>query len=63
MSIYSNTLDSQFVWDEDHYITSNPAVTDMRYFTNPSWAKGTWFQQSLINRYVGYFSFALNYRL
>ncbi|MBI5233515.1 MAG: tetratricopeptide repeat protein [Deltaproteobacteria bacterium] len=48
--IYSNTLWSPFVFDDDLYIVNNPDIRDLRNFLNIS---GT--------RYVGYLSFALNY--
>jgi len=50
--IYSNTLNSPFIWDDDKLILNNAAIRNLSNFTDFS---GT--------RYLTYLSFALNYRL
>ena len=60
--IYSNTLNAPFQWDEGDFIVNNPIVKDLHYFTSPTDAKGYEFYTALINRYIGYLTFALNYR-
>ncbi len=61
--IYSNTLNAPFQWDESDFIVNNPIVKDLHYFTSPSDAKGFELYSSFINRYIGYLTFALNYRI
>ena len=61
--IYSNTLNAPFQWDEREFIVNNPIIKDLRYFTNPSAAKGFEFYGHLMERYIGYLTFALNYRM
>src|SRR5208282_3797185 len=60
--IYSNTLNAPFQWDESFFIVDNPIIKNLHYFTSPSAAKGFKLYTALINRYVGYLTFALNYR-
>ncbi|MEE9615183.1 MAG: hypothetical protein V3W31_09615, partial [Thermodesulfobacteriota bacterium] len=48
---YSNTFSSPFLLDDSHTITNNTALRDLSRLWPPS---GT--------RYVGFLSFALNYR-
>lgn len=60
---YSNTFGVPFQWDDKYFIAQNPLVKDLSYFLEPSSAKGSEFYGSFKNRYVGYLSFALNYRL
>ncbi len=61
--IYSNTLNAPFQWDESEFIVNNPIVKDLHYFTSPSDAKELPLYTALINRYIGYLTFALNYRI
>ncbi len=61
--IYSNTLNAPFQWDEGYFLVDNPIIKDLHYFTNPSDAKGFELYSGFINRYVGYLTFALNYRI
>ncbi len=61
--VYSNTLNAPFQWDESTFIVNNPIVSDLHYFIIPSDAKGLELYGGLINRYVGYLTFALNYRI
>lgn len=60
---YSNTFSAPFQWDDKHYIAENPIVQDIGYFANPLRAKGLSLYGALKGRYVGYLTFALNYRL
>ncbi len=59
---YSNTLNAPFQWDEGLYLVDNPIVKDLHYFTNPSDAEGFALYGHLMERYIGYFTFALNYK-
>ncbi len=61
--IYSNTLNAPFQWDESTFIVDNPIIKNLHYFASPSDAKGLSLYSALINRYVGYLTFALNYRI
>ncbi|MDD5435370.1 MAG: hypothetical protein PH343_08080, partial [Nitrospira sp.] len=66
-AIYISTSDAPFVFDDSENISHNPAMKDMRYFTD-----GEFLGRALSNKEVnehfrsrifGYFTFALNYRL
>ena len=61
--IYSNTLNGPFQWDESEFIVKNPIIKDLHYFSNPSDANGVKLYSAFINRYIGYLTFALNYRI
>jgi Flp pilus assembly protein TadD len=61
--VYSNTLNTPFQWDEGHYIVENPLVKDLRYFVAPDEAKKFPLYDAYKNRYVGYLTFALNYKI
>jgi Flp pilus assembly protein TadD len=61
--IYANTLNAPFQWDESDFIVNNPIIKDLHYFSNPSDAKGFKLYSSFIGRYIGYLTFALNYRV
>ncbi len=61
--IYSNALNAPFQWDEGKFIVNNPIIKDLHYFASPSDAKGFELYSGLINRYIGYLTFALNYRI
>ncbi len=61
--IYANTLDAPFQWDDNEYIVNNPIIKNLQYFSSPSDAKGFEYYNSLISRYIGYLTFALNYRI
>jgi tetratricopeptide (TPR) repeat protein len=60
---YSNTFDVPFQFDDKWYIVENPIIKNLGYFLSPSKAadfpKFTLFK----NRFVGYLTFALNYRI
>jgi hypothetical protein len=60
---YSNTFNSPFMWDEKDFIVNNPIVKDLDFFVHPSKAEGLELYDALKRRYVGFFTFALNYRL
>jgi Flp pilus assembly protein TadD len=61
---YSNTFSVPFQWDDKYFICENPIVKDMSYFSHPGQAKGLGMLYSHFKgRYIGYLSFALNYRL
>src|SRR5208283_2669984 len=45
------------------FIVNNPIIKDFHYFTSPSDARGFSLYSSFINRYIGYLTFALNYRI
>jgi protein O-mannosyl-transferase len=62
---YSNTFQSPFQWDEEDFIVQNPIVRDLDYFASPLKAKGIDpdYEIFLRTRYVGYLTFALNYRI
>src|SRR5208283_1336145 len=61
--IYSNTFNAPFQWDEEVFVIENPIIKDLHYFASPSDAKGFDLYSALINRYIGYLTFALNYKL
>jgi tetratricopeptide (TPR) repeat protein len=64
---YSNTFNATFQFDDDYNIVRNSAIKDLQYFLDPSLVKSTNIDRSLIplfkTRYIGYLTFALNYRL
>ena len=61
--IYANTLNAPFQWDEKVFIADNPVVKGLHYFAHPSGARGFEYYDSFIRRYIGYLTFALNYKL
>ena len=60
---YANTLNAPFQWDERHFLVNNPIVKNLHYFSNPSDAKDFELYGALINRYAGYLTFALDYKM
>jgi tetratricopeptide (TPR) repeat protein len=60
---YSNTLNVPFVFDDRQNIAENPAIKDFGYFLEPSKLKNHPKYNLFKSRYVGYLTFALNYRL
>ena len=63
---YSNTFDSSFHFDDKFVIVKNPIIKDLRYFAQPSSArdfKGHFEYTTFKRRYIGYLTFALNYRI
>lgn len=64
--IYSNTFESPFYFDDEFYIVKNPVIKDLSYFSEPSKAKDfetVFGHHTLVMRYIGDLTFALNYRL
>ena len=62
LAIYSQTLHAPFYWDDSNYIDS-PLVKKLAYFINLDAARGFSGYGGFISRYVGYLTFALNYRI
>jgi protein O-mannosyl-transferase len=60
--VYSNTFHGPFQWDEMKFIAGNPVVKDLSFFAHPEKAAGLQFYSGLKSRYVGYLTFALNYK-
>jgi Flp pilus assembly protein TadD len=60
---YSNTLQSPFQWDESDFIVGNPVVRDLGYFAGTSGTEGLPVIEGFKSRYIGYLTFALNYKL
>jgi tetratricopeptide (TPR) repeat protein len=61
--VYSNTFHVPFQWDEDAFIRANPLVKNIGYFFKPSRAGGHELYAAVMNRYIGYLTFALNYKI
>jgi protein O-mannosyl-transferase len=61
--IYSNTFHVPFQWDEFRFIRDNPIVKDLVYFIEPSKAAGYPLHEALKSRYIGYLTFALDYKI
>jgi hypothetical protein len=62
---YSNTFDVPFLFDDSFFITENPIIKDLNYFVEPSKAKvfkGPSEYETFRLRYIGYLTFALNYK-
>ncbi len=65
---YSNTFPVPFQLDDIDNIVNNPAIKNVRYFTDPSWIDSAdntdVFDKPLFKtRFIGYSTFALNYAL
>ena len=63
---YSNTFHAPFYFDDEFGISGNPLIKDLRFFLAPSDAKEyTQFGRydALKMRYVGFLTFAMNYKL
>ena len=60
---YSNTFNAPFQWNDRYYISQNPIIQDLDNFIDLREAGKFKFYDMLRNRYVGYLTFALNYRL
>jgi len=66
LAVYSNTLDAPFVLDDRAAIVENPIIKSLGFMVAPSEArdhKGIFAYELFKRRYVGYFTFALNYYL
>jgi hypothetical protein len=62
--VYSNTFQAPFQWDDRYdYLLENPVVKDLGYFAETSRAAGLKHYDALRNRYIGYLTFALNYKI
>jgi tetratricopeptide (TPR) repeat protein len=63
---YSNTFETPFLFDGEHYIVENPVIKDLHNFVQPSSSKDftrEFNYKTFSRRYLSYLSFALNYRL
>ncbi|MGD1075202.1 MAG: tetratricopeptide repeat protein [Thermodesulfovibrionales bacterium] len=60
---YSNTFQVPFLFDDFSNIVENPVIKDFRYFTNPVSASDVPLYQFFKSRFIGYATFALNYKL
>ena len=61
---YSNTFRVPFQFDEVFFISENPIVKDISYFLEPSKVANLGKQYfHFKNRYIGYLTFALNYKI
>jgi tetratricopeptide (TPR) repeat protein len=60
---YSNTLGASFHFDDSYNVVENQLIRDLKYYVSPSEAEGFYLDNWFRSRYVGYLSFALNYRL
>lgn len=62
--VYSNTLSSEFVFDDIPSITENPAVRSFRALMDyKNTVADTVLQQHIGSRFIGYASFVLNYQV
>ncbi|MBI4837893.1 MAG: hypothetical protein HY806_01860 [Nitrospirae bacterium] len=60
---YSNTFNVPFYLDDVPNIAENPIIKNFQYFTDPSNAKGLPLYTGFKMRFIGYLTFALNYKL
>jgi tetratricopeptide (TPR) repeat protein len=63
---YANTFNVPFHFDDKPAIVGNPIITDLHFFSSPSKAekfKGPMQYYSFRLRYIGYLTFALNYKI
>ncbi|GBE05734.1 MAG TPA: tetratricopeptide repeat protein [Nitrospirae bacterium] len=63
---YSNTFHSPFQFDDVRVIVENPIIKDIQFFVEPSKAKafpGAFGYDALNTRFIGYLTFALNYKI
>ncbi|MBI4691432.1 MAG: hypothetical protein HY754_14370 [Nitrospirae bacterium] len=64
---YANTFHAHFQIDDIPIIVENPIIKDLNFFIEPSKAKA--FNNAILGydtfklRYIGYLTFALNYRI
>jgi tetratricopeptide (TPR) repeat protein len=66
LTAYSNTFESPFHFDGEHYIVENPVIRDLGNFVQPSSSADfspEFKYKTFSRRYLGYLSFALNYSL
>ena len=62
LAIYAHTLHAPFYWDDTNFLESS-LVKNLAYFIDLDAAKGFREYGGFISRYVGYLTFALNYRI
>jgi tetratricopeptide (TPR) repeat protein len=63
---YSNTFHVPFHFDDKPFVVKNPIIKDLRFFAEPSKAKdfkGRFEYNVYKRRYIGYLTFALNYKI
>jgi hypothetical protein len=63
---YSNTIHVPFHFDDKNVIVENPIIKNLQFFTEPSKAKdfkGRFEYKIYKRRYIGYLTFALNYKI
>jgi tetratricopeptide (TPR) repeat protein len=63
---YSNTFHVPFQFDDKPVIVENPIIKDLQFFVEPSKAKdfkGRFEYNTYKRRYIGYLTFALNYKI
>ncbi len=61
---YSNTFDSSFHFDDEPFIVENPIIKDLRNFIQPSSGDLNFpYMNTIKSRYIGFLTFALNYKL
>jgi tetratricopeptide (TPR) repeat protein len=63
VGLYAHTLDVPFQWDGLNLILKNPFITNPTLIFEPSRAAGHEWYGTVLRRYVGYFTFWVNYRL
>lgn len=66
--IYSNTFSVPMMFDDINYIVNNPAIKDLTFFKDPFSVQNLTaiaqpFRYNFILRILGYFTFALNYKI
>lgn len=59
---YSNTFEVPFQWDKK-FLPENPIIKDLGYFLEPGRAEGLELYSTFKRRYMGYLTFAVNYRI
>jgi tetratricopeptide (TPR) repeat protein len=60
---YSNTFQAPFQWDEEAFLGENPIIRNLNYFIHPLQAAKLPFYDAFSGRYIGYLTFAMNYKL
>ena len=61
--LYANTLHAPFYLDDYGHIVTAPLIKDFSFFIHPASAKAYLEYGGFVSRYVGYLTFALNYRI
>ena len=61
--VYSNTYNAPFVLDDESSIVENSVIKDFRYFIDPSLAGKADITNFYKGRFIGYLTFALNYKV